>query len=507
VQFDEIVAVRRTSAAWRLLRADNAPLVLSFLGRVFVDDNVREISESGLISLLDDELYSLNKRLGDGTYPRTPKGYLDEWSAPDTGWLRKYYVVESDEPHYDATPAVERAVAWVRSLADREFIGTESRLNTVFDLLRQIVYGANADPDVRLAELRRRRAEIDAEIAAVERGEVSVLDASRRRDRYQQFGEVSRALLSDFREVEANFRTLDRQMRERIATWRGTKGELLDEIVGSRTTITDSDQGRSFQAFYDLLLSADRLDELDQLVREAQSIDTVTDARLTNIHHDWLDAGTRAQTTVRRLSEQLRRFLDDQAWLENRRVMDLLRSIEATAYTVRDHRIDDFTHEIDSPSPGVHLPMERPLFRPTASLEVDSDGIEDGESDGDADALFEQIHIDPAPLIDGVRRALRRTTQVTLADVLAVTPLTHGLAELITYLSLTDDSFTKIFDDTSTESVTWTDDDGDARTARVPRVIYTHNRSSNDSPSSSSTSPSTSSNSPRSSSAVEMETP
>ncbi|GEE03485.1 hypothetical protein nbrc107696_39310 [Gordonia spumicola] len=469
MQFDEIVAVRRANPAWRLLRADNAPLVLSFLGRVFVDDNVREISESGLVSLLDDELYELNKRLGEDAYPRTAKAYLDEWSAPGAGWLRKYYVVESDEPHYDATPAVERAVAWVASLRDRDFIGTESRLNTVFDLLRQIVYGANADPKVRIAELRRRRAEIDA----VERGEISVLDATRRRDRYQQFGEVSRALLSDFREVEANFRSLDRQMRERIATWRGTKGELLDDIVGSRNLIADSDQGRSFQAFYDLLLSVDRLDELDQLVREAQSIDVVTDARLTNIHHDWLDAGTRAQTTVRRLSEQLRRFLDDQAWLENRRVMDLLRSIEATAYTVRDRRVDDFSHEIDSPSPTVHLPMERPLYRPTVGVEVSSDGIEDGEADGHSDALFDQVHIDPAPLIDGVRRSLRHHGQVTLADVLAGSPLTRGLAELVTYLSLTDESFTKVFDDQVSESITWTDEHGERRTATVPRVIYT----------------------------------
>ncbi|MGB6040475.1 MAG: DUF3375 family protein, partial [Gordonia sp. (in: high G+C Gram-positive bacteria)] len=254
MQFDEIVAVRKSNAAWRLLRADNAPLLLSFLGRVFVDDNVREISESALISLLDDELYSLNKRLGEGTYPRTPKAYLDEWSAADTGWLRKYYVIESDEPHYDATIAVERAVSWVRSLRDRGFVGTESRLNTVFDLLRQIVYGTSTDAEIRLAELHRRRAAIDAEIAAAERGDFHVLDATSRRDRYQQFADIARALLSDFREVESNFRTLDRQMRERIATWRGTKGELLDEIVGSRNIISDSDQGRSFQAFYDLLL-------------------------------------------------------------------------------------------------------------------------------------------------------------------------------------------------------------------------------------------------------------
>ena len=224
MNYDEIASLRKTSAAWRLLRADNAPLILSFLGRVFVEDNVREMSSSQLIALLDDELYALNERLGADTHPKSAKAYLDDWSAGEVGWLRKYYVAGSDEPHYDATPAVERAVGWVDSLRERSFVGTESRLNTVFELLRQIVYGTETDPEVRLTELRRRRAEIDAEIDAVERGDYRLLDATSRSDRYQQFADTARALLSDFREVEANFRALDRETRERIATWDGTKG-------------------------------------------------------------------------------------------------------------------------------------------------------------------------------------------------------------------------------------------------------------------------------------------
>jgi len=35
MEFDNIVRLRANSRAWRLLRADSAPLVLSFLHRVF----------------------------------------------------------------------------------------------------------------------------------------------------------------------------------------------------------------------------------------------------------------------------------------------------------------------------------------------------------------------------------------------------------------------------------------------------------------------------------------
>jgi hypothetical protein len=41
--FDDDVWVRLNSRAWRLLRADNAPLVLRFLHLVFVENNVRAI--------------------------------------------------------------------------------------------------------------------------------------------------------------------------------------------------------------------------------------------------------------------------------------------------------------------------------------------------------------------------------------------------------------------------------------------------------------------------------
>ncbi|WP_433531628.1 DUF3375 family protein [Micromonospora sp. CA-263727] len=161
--------------------------MLSFLGRVFVEENIRSISAVELAGRLEDELFALNERFGEGTYPRTAKAYLDEWAQPDVGWLRKYYLPGSDQVHFDATPAVERALAWVQSLRARSFVGTESRLNIALELLRQMAFGAETNPDVRLTELRHRREELDAEIARVSAGEVDLLDPSAQRDRYQQF--------------------------------------------------------------------------------------------------------------------------------------------------------------------------------------------------------------------------------------------------------------------------------------------------------------------------------
>ncbi len=474
VEFEDIESLRRNSPAWKLLRADNAPLILGFLGKVFVADNVRSISSSELISRLDDELYAVNERVGEGSFPKSAKAYLDDWSATETGWLRKYYPAGSDEAHFDATPAVEKALAWVDSLRARTFVGTESRLNTLFELLRQMVFGAETDPEVRLAELHRRRAEIDAEIARVAGGEVPLLDPSSQRDRYQQFASTARELLADFREVEANFRTLDRDLRARIAAWAGAKGELLDDVLGNRNSITDSDQGKSFQAFYDFLLSSDKQTELSDLLERVQGLDALDDVdpRMRHIHYDWLDAAEQTQATVRLLSEQLRRFLDDQVWLENRRVMDILRSIESAALNLRHHRDPDITFEIDGTAPALVLPMERPLYTPTEKVPLHSSDIAAADEDIDTSLLFEQIYVDPERLCGGVRRVLQGRSQVGLGELLEHQPLEQGLAELVTYLSLTDATFQVVFDEHSEERVAWNDPDGSARVATIPRVTF-----------------------------------
>lgn len=475
MEFDEIAWLRANSPAWRLLRADSAPLVLSFLYRVFVEENVRSIPAAELASRLDDELYARNERVPH-SFPKPAKAYLDDWAAAESGWLRKYYREGSDEPYFDATPAVEKALQWVGALAERDFVGTESRLNTIFDLLRQIVFGTEPDPAAKIEELRRQQRRLDDEIARIEAGQATMLDSSGVRDRYQQFAATARELLADFRQVEENFRKLDRQLREKVAGWQGGKGDLLDDVLGSRESIAGSDQGRSFQAFYDFLLSQARQQELSDLLERVHQLsgNAESDLRLRYVHYDWLQAAEAAQATVRQLSEQLRRFLDDQVWFENRRVIDLLRDIEGRALGLRDGPGIDLVMEVDALAPDITLPMERPLYTPVRKPRLDSDPIRPAGRGDETDptALFEQVYVDPGPLRGNVRAALRRQPQVGLADLISATPLSCGVAELVTYLSLRDDAFTVVYDDTRSEQVSWTGPDGCARTATLPRVTF-----------------------------------
>ena len=184
MDYFHLVNLRQTDATWQLLRADHAPLVISFFYREFIAPNIRTLSQSEMEAKLEDELFQLREVLGAEAFPKSARQYLNDWTSDEKGWLRKFYPNSSDEPHFDLTSAAEKAVRWLDSLSGSSFIGTESRLRTVFDLLQQIVAGTETSAETRIHELEKRRAEIDSQILRLQAGEVNVLDNTSLKDRF-----------------------------------------------------------------------------------------------------------------------------------------------------------------------------------------------------------------------------------------------------------------------------------------------------------------------------------
>lgn len=480
MDYDNLVSLRRRHPAWRLLASDHAPFVIAFLYKSFIEPNVRTMAEQELTARLDDFLHFLREAMEESSPARSASEYLNEWADDAHGWLRRYYPPGSDEPHYDLTPAAEQAIHWLSQLENRRFVGAESRLKLVFDLLREIVQGSETDPEARIAELERRRAQIDAEIQQIRAGRLILMDPTQLRERFLQAVETAQALLADFRQVEQNFRDLDREVRERIATWEGGKGEILEEVLGERDAIAESDQGKSFRAFWDFLMSPARQEELTDLIDRTLALEPVAelrpDPRLRRMHYDWLTAGEATQRTVARLSEQLRHFLDDQAWLENRRIMALVRSIEQHALALREEPPPGAVMSIDGFAPDIQLPMDRPLFRPPVQVELVLETVVEGEENVSADALFEQVYVDKERLRAILRQALQTREQVGLDELLAEHPLQQGAAELVAWLSIAEGEGIGMMDESRTISVSWMDAVGRRRRATLPAVIFVDGR-------------------------------
>ena len=73
MEYATIDALRERHPAWRLLRAGNSTLILSFLGVFFVEGNRGACPASEVAAALDDHLHALNAEIpterGEERYP------------------------------------------------------------------------------------------------------------------------------------------------------------------------------------------------------------------------------------------------------------------------------------------------------------------------------------------------------------------------------------------------------------------------------------------------------
>lgn len=475
MNYHRIKHLFKNQAEWKLLRADHAPLVLSFLQLAFIDGKERIIPEPILVSKLEDLLYSLRQTEGEDAFPRSATQYLEDWADVKKGWVRKFYPSGADEANFDLTPAAEKALRWVESLNGQGFVGTESRLRILFDLLRQMVHGTEESAEVRIQELERQKQALESQIEALRRGEVEIMGTTALKDRFQQFSNTARELLSDFRQVEHNFRVLDMEVREKIATWEGSKGELLHSIFGERDIITDSEQGQSFKAFWDFMMSAGSQEEFSSMLEKVLALNGLQNVnqgkRLKNIHYEWLDAGEQTQKTVAVLSSQLRRFLDNQTYMENRRIMQLVGSITRNAVALKAEAEPGYENKIktylDDAQPNIAIPLDRPLYTPKELLSLNSIIKEATAELSDASALFRQVYVDKEELRQNIRACLRQQSQVSLGDVTARFPIQKGLAELVAYLSLAQVENRCVVQEETLQTIVWNE-----RCTQIPLILF-----------------------------------
>jgi hypothetical protein len=340
--------------AVRLLKMDNAPLIISFLYQEFKGNNRIDITDAELTQQLSDYLYYLRENNEEGLYPDTAPAYLDRWTAD--GLLRKYYPPSSDEPVFQLTPATEKAMDWIKDLNREEFIGTESRLLRIYTLLKDIAYQSTDDPRKKLKELNRQKKEIEREIERVKAGDVEDRNGRKIKELYFEVHNTARRLLADFRQIEYNFRDIDQAVREKQVHANLRKGKLLDEVFKANDLLWNTDQGKSFLAFWEFLLSQQKQDELSALLETVSTLPEVQEVKkddfLDRIKINLIEAGDRVNKTNHQLIEQLRKFLDSKAYLENKRMGEVIREVQALALRVKDNppRHADFLLLDDRPS-------------------------------------------------------------------------------------------------------------------------------------------------------------
>jgi hypothetical protein len=191
-----------------------------------------------------------------------------------------------------------------------------------------------------------------------------------------------------------------------------------------------------------------------------------------NIHHDWVNAGAHVQETVAALSQQLRRYVDENFLEEERRINKIVREIEGKAVSIRNNPPKEWELVINGIQPEIFLPLDRPLFSPPQRPEIKDEAIDAGEEDVPADAIFSQVYVDKEKLKDRIGYMLQTQDKIELSQIIEHYPLDLGLSELITYLVIASETPRATFYPDDLTEVSWNDEEGKRRMAKMAKIIF-----------------------------------
>ncbi len=472
MNFEKALALYRNDKTLQILRAEHFPLLVSFFHLAFKQQERIAYPQSDLAGLLGDFLFSL-ERQGILDYNKPPLDYLQKWAQQR--YLRRYYET-TDEPVYELSPASENALKWLEDLNKQQFVGTHSRLLQFFSLLQQMV-NRTAGPYERIQQLRAERKKIDEEIAQIEKGNYAKPEDTQLKEDYFLAEEMARRLLSDFRQVEENFRELDTETRQTIIKSNLAKGALLDTIFEQQDYLWSTDQGKSFKAFWEFLMSENMQQELETLIEKLNAIPAIKQVKqeqiVDRIKTNLVEAGDKVNRSNDGLIEQLRKFVEQKNLSESRHI---LRSIESIENLLLDHKDGLDPSQILMEIDGLFRPtilMERPLFSPPLKVSFAETIIQDGKAEADTDILFEQFYINIDELRKNVKELLRSSSQVSLSALLDHYQPTKGIAEILGYMQIATGDSRHYVNNEQTEQINvFNADTGKSYSLKTPLIIF-----------------------------------
>jgi len=455
MKYQDILLYKKENHSLRFITKDNFAFIAAFLFREFVDTGVQTIDSESLERNLTDYIYSLDDSAYESAADK-PSSYLNQWA--NEGILRKYYVNDSDNPVYELTPSSIRTLGWITSLETKDFIGTESRLLKIFDLLKEIAYKTSDDAEIRMQELSRDKEKIELEMAKLKSGVIEKFDSTQIKERYFDLVDTASALISDFRQVEYNFRDLDRKIRGELADNNRSKGAVVENFFSVQDSIWDSDQGRSFKSFWELLLSVKKLEELDSLLKTVLELPEIAglkkDNFLVKFKYNLIDSGGKVNRTINLLIEQLARFLDSKSFDKSKYILELIKKIEANALKLRDSGITSEKHFIEIiDKPYINSFLSRPYYTLQEKMVFSNIEILDDTSVFSTDFIYDQIFIDRDELLANIEVILSRKEQAKLSDIVAEFPVKKGISEVVEYYNIALDSTSAFIDEESFETI------------------------------------------------------
>ena len=443
----------------QIVRMRNAHWVLPFLYRSFKTGNVFSWPEPLLISRLAEELRSHIDNIHDFEEAKIELGEDEESRARKylLNWVQKRILQDfpgtDGTTQYQLSAHTEKVFQWLQSLEKKQFVGTESRFRFLFQTLQEMVEYTQDDTVKRLEELKNKRAEIDKEIKKLEHGiKPEIYTNAQVQERMEWFTRLGHELLSDFREVEDNFKQIHRDIVEQHTKAEVHKGAIVGYAFEAYEALRRSDQGKSFYAFWDFLISRAGQHEwrelTEQLLQLMEDRDIAVDKNFVqNIKSLLLQQGRNVYEANDKMAEKLSKIITEKEITRHRRLRQQISSIKELVLQCMEEEAVPAGLVITKPI-DIRMPMERRIIsepkQTTAPLKqpaVAQEKIADIER---FSRLLNSHSIDKKKLWSHVEQILEQKQTATLAEIVEAVGLENGLAEVVAYFSFLRDKATQV---------------------------------------------------------------
>ncbi len=456
-------------SALRLLRGDNAPVALAILTDHLGKDT-RRLPADELYERVEEDLEELRgvgfELSGNAQY------YVTQWR--NSGFLVRRAIDDSREETLELSSHALRAIRFVQDLEAPVAAATESRLASLSERIRQLAIETDPQSQRRLERLEEERRAIDDQIALIQAGNDKPMPQERAAERLQDILEQTRAVPDDFARVRERFELLNAELREQILESDATQSKVLDDIFRGVDYIAESEAGRTFRAFTNLILNPEIggafEDDVNAVLDRpfARSLEVRERVLLRGFIATLKELTLEIQEVTTTFARGLRRYVQSQDYQRDRAlrkqilsalqkaipVSQSLKPQDAVGLTLPLTRVD----MSNLSGLRLHDPEEFDAAKPVT---VHENPVADLEL---IRALARLTEIDFDELTENVNRVLQDRDTASVAEVLRAFPATQGVASVAGLLSL---AATYGITEDSQEVLSWQGSDGETRSANA----------------------------------------
>lgn len=482
----KIADILSESPSVELLRLRNRELILAFFVEVFYNRQGVIPSEELHTRLADylefrrlesDEESEILK--GD-TYEEKAKKYVKRWTK--VGFLTNYQD-ERGDVFYELSAHSSKTLDWLVSLEKQEYVGTESKFKNIFHQLEELVEFTNEDVKKRLKILQAKRKVIDKQIKQLKAGEdIKVFEDYEIVPRFKQITQSAKELLSDFKEVEDNFKEITKEIYRKHADESLTKSHILDFTFDALDELKDSQQGKSFYAFWSFLLNPTLQTKWANLTLELyQTLERkgipIHDVFLKSMKKHLHTSGQKVYKANDKMADKLSRIIRenraDRVELTKQVVQEIKTILIDLSKEPRKRKKKiRLSLELET-KPHIQLPFERKLTfdrKVEASYEEQPSRAATNPLDAmSLNILFKQNLVDKERLRKQIHELLQEKTQTTLTEVIEMSGgIQKGLAEVFGYLGVVKE-FKHIINEKKPQQIIF--DTEQQKSIQIPEVI------------------------------------